>query len=101
MFPLPSINGWSVVPVKQNAEAADPHEFCTAAVKVGELNLLWPWRKYAKRNSFTEVVPIVQVCVTFTCCVRVLNSPGKLPRFPPASCDLVYGWVGLLLSQYE
>src|SRR3974390_1916990 len=99
MFPLPSINGWSVVPVKQNAEAADPHEFCTAAVKVGELNLLWPSRKYAKRNSFTEVVPIVQVCVTFTCCVRVLNSPGKLPRFPPACWNLANGSVVLSSSK--
>ena len=39
----------------------------------------------ASNNNYANVEPIVQVCVAFTCCVRVLNTPGKLPKFPPAA----------------
>src|SRR5271165_6800176 len=62
----------SLVPLKQYCAAMpDPQESVTKPVTVGVLNLPCPSRKYEKRASFTDVAPMVHVCVTFTCCVRV------------------------------
>ena len=62
----------SLVPVKQKADTAPvPQEACMAFVRVGVSNLSCPSRKKVNRNSFTEVDPIVDVWLTFICCVRV------------------------------
>jgi len=55
--------------------------------------------RIVKRASFTEVVPIVQVCAMFTCCVRLIRQIAKARQRRTTGLETREGLGQVMLSE--